>query len=79
MEKFKIEIASLPNRDELVAEIFYENLQFAEIFYENNKLMIEFYGYEKKDIWLFSFHQIMGILEEAKQKLLHILGKDIVD
>ena len=61
MNKFKIKIASLPNR---------ENLQFAEIFYENKKLMVEFYGYEKKDIWRFPFHQIMDILEEAKQRLI---------
>ena len=70
MNKFRITVASLPNSENLVAEVFYENLQFAEIFYENKKLMVEFYGYEKKDIWRFPFHQIMDILEEAKQRLI---------
>ncbi len=76
MTNFEITVAGLPDRDELVAEIFHENLQFVEISYENEKLMIEFYGYEERDIWQFSYYEIMDVIEKAKQRLFDVLGLD---
>ena len=43
MNKFEIEVASLPDRENLVSEIFYENVQFAEISQETGELRIQFF------------------------------------
>ena len=60
----------MPDKDELVADIFYEGFQFAEIFFEGKELKIEFYGYEEKDIWEFNYQEIMNTIEETKNRLL---------
>lgn len=71
MEKFRMTIASLPDRKHLVAEIFYEGIQWAEISQEKNELMIQLYSHPEKDYWEFLFNDALEILEEAKIKLLN--------
>ena len=43
MVKFEILIASLPHREHLVAEIYYNNMYWAQISRENEELVIQFY------------------------------------
>ncbi len=71
MEKFKIIIASLPNRERPVAEIAYENVQWAEISQETDELIIQFYPHPRQEYWEFSFNEAFEVLEKAKKSLLN--------
>ena len=70
MDKFKIKIDHIPDKDELVVDIFYEDVCFAGLFFENEELRIEFYRFEEIEIWKFNYEELMSVLEEAKNKLL---------
>jgi hypothetical protein len=73
MNKFTITIGSLPDKDNLVADIIYENIQVAEISCEkNNELLIQIYCYKDKDSWEFSLEEFQKVIEEAKQKLIAV-------
>ena len=72
MTKFTITVGSFPNKNNLVADIIYENTQVAEISNENNKLLIQIYCYKEKDCWEFSLEEFQKVIEEAKQKLIAI-------
>jgi len=69
---FRITIASLPDRENLVAEISYKNKQVAEISQETNELLIQIYSYKNKDYWEFSLEEFQKVLEEAKQRLIAV-------
>ncbi|NGX58958.1 MAG: hypothetical protein KR126chlam3_00100 [Chlamydiae bacterium] len=71
MEKFRITIASLPDREHLVAEILYNGIQWAEISQETDELMIQFYSHPDKEYWEFPCEEALGVLERAKIKLLN--------
>ncbi|MCI0382221.1 MAG: hypothetical protein L0207_04120 [Chlamydiae bacterium] len=72
MEKFRITIASLPDREHLVAEIIYEGVQWAEISQETDELVIQFYSHPRQKYWEFSFDEALEALEIAKKKLLDL-------
>ena len=72
MNKFRITVGSLPDRENLVADIFYETIELAEISNENNKMIIQIYCYDDKDCWEFSLEEFQKIVEEAKQRLIAI-------
>ena len=76
MNKFEILISSPPERERLVAEIWYDNMFWAEIFQEQEEgpLGIQFYPHPKKKCWEFPLDQAMDNLEEAKQRLLGMGG-----
>ncbi len=67
MSKFKIEIASVPDRENLVAEIWYNEILVAEINQETAKLEIEFYLNEKI---IFGLDDFFETLETAKRKII---------
>lgn len=66
MNRFTIQIASLPDREKLVAEIWHAETHIAEINQENDYLEIEFYQLEKAK---FSLDELMEVLNLAKAKL----------
>jgi hypothetical protein len=66
MNKFKIEIASVPDRENLVAEIWHNEILVAEISQENENMEIEFYQSGKIKFGLDDF---LDILESAKKEL----------
>lgn len=70
MDKFRITIASLPDREELVAEILYDNVQWAEISQETDDLVVQFYAHPRQKYWEFSLYEAIKILEKAKKKLV---------
>ena len=70
MEKFQITVASLPDREQLVAEIFYEGVQWVEISQETNEFIIQFYSHPMKKYWEFSFEEALKALELAKKRLV---------
>ncbi len=72
MENFEITVNSLPDRDNLVAEIYYKNYQFAEISQETNKLIVQFYPHPKEAYWEFSIDEILKVIERAKKRLIEV-------
>lgn len=71
MEKFRITIASLPDREEVVAEILYEEIQWVEISQETDELIIQFYSHPDREYWEFSIDEALEVLKKAKSKLLN--------
>jgi hypothetical protein len=69
MKKFKIEITSVPDRSNLVAEIWYEESLLAEINQEEEILKVELYNTQKE---FFIYEDFIAVFEEAKQKLLRL-------
>lgn len=72
MERFRITVASLPDRERLVAEILYEGVQWAEISQEADDLLVQFYSHPRQEFWEFSLDEVLKILEQAKEKLLDL-------
>ncbi len=70
MEKFRITVASLPDRERLVSEIIYDGVQWAEISQETGKLIVQFYTHPRQQYWEFSVDDAINALEQAKKKLL---------
>ena len=69
-KNFEIVIASLPDRENLVAEIFYKNVEWAEISAEvPNKFIVAFCNKEGSNYWEFSYEEAMEVLQEAKNQL----------
>lgn len=66
MNNFRIEIASVPDRENLVAEIWYDQTLVAEINQEMEELEIELYLNNKKK---FKLNEFLEMLEIAKKKL----------
>jgi hypothetical protein len=69
MTEFKIDIASPPDRDKLVAQIMVGNEQCAEINQDGDELVIELYGRQDGQPWAFSYSSFASTLEAAKAKL----------
>ena len=67
MSKFNIELSSVPDRENLVAEIWYEKKMVAEVNKETEKFVIEFYLDEKKSFMLDEFFEV---LENTKRRIL---------
>lgn len=67
MSKFNIELSSVPDRENLVAEIWYEKKMVAEVNKETEKFVIEFCLDEKKSFMLDEF---LEVLENAKRRIL---------
>ena len=70
MNKFDITMASLPHRENLVAEIFYENVQWVEISNDTEDIIIQFYSHPRKGYWEFPLDEALNILERAKKRFL---------
>ena len=70
MEKFRITVASLPDREQLVSEIIYDGVQWAEISQETGDLIVQFYSHPKQKYWEFSLDEAIAVLEKAKKKLI---------
>lgn len=50
MSEFNIELSSVPDRENLVAEIWYGEKMIAEVNKESGRFVIEFYLDEKKHL-----------------------------
>ena len=67
-EKYRICISSPPDREKLVAEIFFGNIQWAELNQEGEILQMEFYSRPDGQPWQISFQDARLIMYKAKQK-----------
>lgn len=72
MSKFEILIASLPHRERLVAEIYYDNMYWVQISQEEEELVVQFYSHPTEKYWTFPFEEALKVLEQAKKKLLEL-------
>lgn len=67
MKDFSIQIASVPDRENLVAEIWYGDDLLLELSNESQELEIEFY---ESAVNRFNFEELNKTLIKAKNKLL---------
>ena len=67
MSKFNIELSSVPDRENLVAEIWYGEKMIAEVNKESEKFVIEFYFDGKISFMLDEFFEV---LENAKRRII---------
>jgi len=76
-EKFRITVASLPDREELVVEINYNHEQWVEISQEpgQERPIIQFYTSINKEYWEFPLDEALEALDLAKKKFLGLGGK----
>lgn len=69
--KLTIEIASVSDRENLVAEIWNDNEMFAEISQEDsNKLTIEIYPRQNSSKWVIEYKAFTDTLIAAKKQLI---------
>lgn len=53
INNFRIVVASLPDREHCVCEIYYKNIEWAEISQERGEIMIQFYPHPHQECWEF--------------------------
>lgn len=70
INNFRIVIASLPDRENCVCEIYYDQIEWAEISQENKEIIIQFYKHPFQDYWEFPMDIALEILKQAKKKFL---------
>jgi hypothetical protein len=70
MHEFEIILASVPHRERLVAEVYYDKNYWAELSQEEEEVMIRFYSHPKKKCWEFPLDKALEVLEKAKRELL---------
>ena len=72
-KEFKIIIASHPDKENLVAEVYYKSISWAEISAETpNQFVVTFGNCDKGNkgkYWEFSYEEAMEALQEAKNQL----------
>ena len=70
--KITVEIASVPNRDKLVAELWHGNEQWGEVSQETENLVLEIYPRPSggnDNVWSFDLTEIMEKLRDAQKRI----------
>jgi len=65
-----MDIASPPDREKLVAEVFFDAEQWAEISQEQDDPVVEFYSRTDGKPWTFKYEDAMAALQIAKSRLI---------
>lgn len=65
----RICISSPPDREILVAEIFFGDEQWAEVNQKGTELLAEFYARQSGEPWSLTFEEAIGALESARKRL----------
>jgi hypothetical protein len=65
----RVEIASPPDREKLVAQIMVDQEQWAEINQERVELEVEFYPRQDGKPWVVPFDAALQALEEGRRRL----------
>lgn len=69
-DKHRICISSPPDREKVVAEIFFGDTQWAEINQECEALEVEFYPRPDGEPWRIEYQDALKALDEAKRRLM---------
>lgn len=64
-----ISIASVPDRDDLVAELWSGDTQVAELSREHGRLTLEVYQPHAAGAWTLSYEDFVGALGEMRRRL----------
>ena len=67
MNELNVQITSVPDRENLVAEIWLKDIMIAEVNHELKKLEVQIYC--KKNILTVDYENLLKALNEAKEKL----------
>ena len=70
----RVVIASPPDRNSLVAEVFFGDIQWAELREEGGQVLVEFYPRPDGKPCLAEFDVAIQALEEANARLVSALG-----
>ena len=73
MNDLSITIASVPDRENVVAELWYKNQLWGELSYENNEFQLEIYPSSRGDAWNFNYEKVLQSIIDAKEKLINEL------
>lgn len=65
---WRVTVASPPDRERLVAEIFFGDVQWAEINQEQQVLEVEFYPRPDGKPWCMPLQAAMDALEDARRR-----------
>jgi hypothetical protein len=68
--KIRVEIASPPDRNKLVANLIVGNEQLAEINQEGSELQLELYPRRDGGAWLIGFDEMVVALQAARRSLV---------
>ena len=69
MTNIEILIGSVPDREKLVAMLFYGSVQWAEISQDRGELILELYEHPTGQSWNLKFDEVIQALLEAKARL----------
>jgi len=69
IKPLRICVSSPPDREKLVAEIFFGDEQWAEVNQEGTELLVEFYSRQSGDSWSLTYEEVIGALESARKRL----------
>ena len=69
MKMMRVELASPPDRERLVAPIMIGDEQWAEVNREEERLRIEIYPCRSGSAWVFDFEETISALLEARERL----------
>ena len=72
--RFTIDVATVPDRDDVVVELWCGDIQFGELSLEGGGLQIEIYPNPSGQPWRFSFEEVEKALEQAKDRLADVTG-----
>ncbi|MCB1107782.1 MAG: hypothetical protein KDK76_06780 [Chlamydiia bacterium] len=72
MNDFEIIVASVPDRDELITELYYKGNQWVEISHETDEMVIQFYPHPSQSYWEFPLGEALQALERAKMRMISL-------
>lgn len=67
--KYRICISSPPDRERLVAEVFFDDVQWVELNQEKERLRLEFYARPDGEPWRIDLETAIEALEAARKRL----------
>jgi hypothetical protein len=70
MTNIKVELASPPDREQLVVQLMISNEQIAEINQESESLQLELYGRRDGRPWIIQYSEFIRALSEGKEMLV---------
>ena len=69
-DMFRIVVSSPPDRERLVAEVWFGGEMVVEINQESDQLRVEIYARESGEPWAVPFAEFIDALNQAKRRLV---------
>lgn len=67
-----VEVASPPDRDDLVAELWQANAMWGEVRWAGGRFVLELYPKPGDGAWSFGLDEVLECLEESKRTLIRM-------